>query len=178
MCGGLRDSLAYFVVCFPAAYFIHFFGSSKLSTILSVKGAVFLQEMNFTGTPLAISFVLLVAFLNMFLTSGSAKWMILAPIFVPMFATVGFSPALTQMAYRIGDTSTNPIAPINYFIPVIIMIMERYKKEEDGEIGIGNVISMTLPYSLGYLVCLIGLLFVFMHFSWPLGPGAEMWMPK
>ena len=176
MSGGLRDSLSYFVVCFPAAYFIHFFGSSKLSTVLSVNGAVFLQEMNFTGIPLAISFIFLVTFLNMFLTSGSAKWMILAPIFVPMFATVGFSPALTQMAYRIGDTSTNPIAPINYFIPIIIMIMERYKSDEDGEIGIGNVISMTLPFSIGYLIFLTLLLVIFMMFSWPLGPGAPMWM--
>lgn len=176
MAGGLRDSLIYFVVCFPAAYFIHFFGSSKLSTILSVKGAMMLQQFEFTGVPLAVTFILLVAFLNMFLTSGSAKWMILAPIFVPMFAAVGFSPALTQMAYRIGDTCTNPVAPINYFIPIIIMIMERYKKDSDGEIGIGNVISMTLPYSMGYLVCLIGMLCIWMLFSMPLGPGAGLWM--
>ena len=176
MAGGLRDSLIYFVVCFPAAYFIHFFGSSKLSVILSVKGAIMLQQLNFTGMPLAVSFIFLVTFLNMFLTSGSAKWMILAPIFVPMFATVGFSPALTQMCYRIGDTSTNPIAPINYFIPIIIMIMERYKEESDGEIGIGNVISMTLPYSIGYLICLIVMMCLWMLFSMPLGPGAPMWM--
>lgn len=175
MSGGLRDSLIYFVVCFPAAYFIHFFGSSRLSTILAVKGGEMLQSLNFTGVPLAIAFILLVAFLNMFLTSGSAKWMILAPIFVPMFATVGFSPALTQMAYRIGDTSTNPIAPINYFIPIIIAIMERYK-EGDEEIGIGNVISMTLPYSIGFLIVLTILLCLFMLFGLPLGPGASLWM--
>lgn len=175
MSGGLRDSLIYFVICFPAAYFIHFFGASKLSVILSVKGAEMLQHLNFTGIPLTIAFVLLVCFLNLFLTSGSAKWMILAPIFVPMFATVGISPALTQMAYRIGDTSTNPIAPINYFIPIIIMIMEKYKEDED-EIGIGNVISMTLPYSMCFLVVLLATLFVWMLLNLPLGPAASLWI--
>lgn len=175
MSGGLRDSLVYFVICFPAAYFIHFFGASKLSVILSVKGAELLQSMNFTGIPLVISFVLLVCFLNLFLTSGSAKWMILAPIFVPMFATVGISPALTQMAYRIGDTSTNPIAPINYFIPIIIMIMEKYKDGDD-EIGIGNVISMTLPYSMCFLVVLLISIFAWMLLGLPLGPAASLWM--
>jgi aminobenzoyl-glutamate transport protein len=103
--------------------------------------------------------------------------MILAPIFVPMFATVGFSPALTQMAYRIGDTSTNPIAPINYFIPIIISTMEKYKDNTE-EIGIGNVISMTLPYSLCYLCMLVALMGAWMYFNLPLGPGASLWMPK
>lgn len=175
MSGGLRDSLIYFVICFPAAYFIYFFGASKLSVILSVKGAELLQVMNFTGIPLTIAFVLLVCFLNLFLTSGSAKWMILAPIFVPMFASVGISPALTQMAYRIGDTSTNPIAPINYFIPIIIMIMEKYK-DDDEEIGIGNVISMTLPYSMCFLVVLLITIFVWMLLNLPLGPAAPLWL--
>ncbi|MDR2175190.1 MAG: AbgT family transporter [Synergistaceae bacterium] len=176
MSGGLRDSLIYFVICFPAAYFISFFGASRLSVILSVKGAELLEHFNFTGIPLAVSFILLVTFLNLFLTSGSAKWMILAPIFVPMFASVGFAPALTQIAYRIGDTSTNPIAPINYFIPIIIGIMERYK-DSDEEIGFGNVISLTLPYSICYLIFLTGLLVLWMHFDLPLGPGASLWMP-
>lgn len=177
MSAGLRDSLIYFVICLPAAFFIHFFGSSKLAIVLSVKGAEMLEHFQFSGIPLAVSFILLVTFLNLFLTSGSAKWMILAPIFVPMFATVGFSPALTQMAYRIGDTSTNPIAPINYFIPIIIAVMEKYKKDDE-EIGIGNVISMTLPYSIAYLVLLTGMLCAWMYFHLPLGPNAPLWMPK
>lgn len=175
MTGGLRDSLSYFVICFPAAYFIYFFGQSNLAIVLSVKGAAMLEYFQFSGVPLAISFILLVTFLNMFLTSGSAKWMILAPIFVPMFATVGFSPALTQMAYRIGDSSTNPIAPINYFIPIIIAVMEKYKKEGE-DIGIGNVISMTLPYSIAYLCLLTLMLCVWMLFGWQLGPNASLWM--
>ncbi len=175
MSGGLKSSLSYFVVAFPAAFFIYFFSASKMAVILSVKGAQFLQSMNFTGVPLAVSFVLLVAFLNLFLTSGSSKWMILAPIFVPMFAQVGFSPALTQMAFRIGDTCTNPITPINYFIPMVLAIMQQYK-EEGEEIGLGNIISMTLPYGLAFLVLLTLMLVFWMVFNLPLGPGVSLWM--
>jgi aminobenzoyl-glutamate transport protein len=175
MAGGLKSSLSYFVVAFPAAFFIYFFSASKLAVILSVNGAEFLKTMNFTGVPLAIAFVILVAFLNLFLTSGSSKWLILAPIFVPMFAQVGFSPALTQVAFRIGDTCTNPVTPINYFIPIVLAIMEQYKKEGE-EIGLGNVISMTLPYGISFLIMLIILLVVFMVFNIPLGPGVGLWM--
>ncbi len=131
--------------------------------------------MDFTGIPLAVSFVVLVAFLNLFMTSGSSKWMILAPIFVPMFSVVGFAPALTQVAYRIGDTVTNPITPINYFLPMLLAIMEQYK-QKDETIGLGNVISMTLPYSISFFILLVAMLIVYMHFGIPLGPGVSSWM--
>jgi aminobenzoyl-glutamate transport protein len=175
MAGGLKSSLSYFVVAFPAAFFIYFFSASKLAVILSVNGAQILKDMNFTGIPLAVSFVILVAFLNLFLTSGSSKWMILAPIFVPMFAQVGFSPALTQVAFRIGDTYTNPITPINYFIPMVLAIMDQYKREGE-EIGLGNILAMTLPYGLTFLVLLVLLLIIWMMFNLPLGPGVSLWM--
>ena len=109
------------------------------------------------------------------MTSGSSKWMILAPIFVPMFSVVGFAPALTQVAYRIGDTVTNPITPINYFLPMLLAIMEQYK-QKDETIGLGNVISMTLPYSICFFILLVAMLIAYMHFGIPLGPGVSSWM--
>jgi len=178
MTSGVRDSLSYIVVCLPASFFIYFFNSSKLTSIIAVNGAEFLKSTGFTGIPLAVSFVLLCAFLNLFMTSNSAKWMILAPIFVPMFAAVGFAPALTQIAYRIGDTCTNPITPINYFIPLAIAVMDQYRdKEKDPEIGFGNVISMTFPYSMAFLAVLIAVLVVWMLLGLPVGPGAAIYMP-
>lgn len=94
--------------------FVHLFNASKLTTVLAVKGAFGLERMNLGGIPLLIMFILLCTFINLFITSGSAKWLILAPIFVPMFSIVGFSPALTQVAYRIGDSSSNIISPLSY----------------------------------------------------------------
>lgn len=177
MAVGVSDSVSYIVVCLPASFFIYFFNSSKLTTIIAVNGANFLKAANFTGIPLAVSFVLLCAFLNLFMTSNSAKWMILAPIFVPMFAAVGLSPALTQVAYRIGDTCTNPITPINYFIPLAIAVMEQYRdRERDPEIGFGTVISMTFPYSIAFLVSLIVILILWMLLGLPVGPGAAIYM--
>lgn len=175
---GVSDSVSYIVVCLPASFFIHFFNSSKLTTIIAVNGADFLKAANFTGIPLAVAFVLFCTFVNLFMTSNSAKWMILAPIFVPMFAAVGLSPALTQIAYRIGDTCTNPITPINYFIPLAIAVMEQYRdKENDPEIGFGTVISMTFPYSMTFLVVLILILIMWMLLGLPVGPGAAIYMP-
>jgi len=175
---GVSDSVSYIVVCLPAAFFIYFFNSSKLTTIIAVNGADFLKTANFTGIPLTIAFVIFCALVNLFMTSNSAKWMILAPIFVPMFAAVGLSPALTQVAYRIGDTCTNPITPINYFIPLAIAVMEQYRdKENDPEIGFGTVISMTFPYSMAFLFCLIIILIMWMLLGLPVGPGTGIYIP-
>lgn len=173
---GLADSISFFVIALPSALFIQFFNDSKLANILSVNGANLLKNLNFTGIPLAISFALLSTFLNLFMTSGSSKWLILAPIFVPMFAQLGFSPAFTNLCYRIGDTMTNPIAPINYYLPIVLGIMNQYKRQQDPELGMGSLISMTLPYSIAYACVLLPMLVIWMMLNLPLGPGATIYL--
>lgn len=178
MSNGLRGSLMFFAVAMPAAFFVQFFNDSQLAAILSVNGGELLKSMNLTGIPLAVMFVLFCTFLNLFMTGASEKWMILAPIFVPMFATMGFSPALTQLCYRIGDSCTNPIAPVSYFIPIVIGVMAQYCKDEKerDSIGIGTLISMTLPYSIALLIGLISLLVIFMLLGLPIGPGTSLFL--
>ncbi|MGL4866063.1 MAG: AbgT family transporter, partial [Cetobacterium sp.] len=145
---GIKDSISFCVVALPAAMFIKFFNDSKIANILAVNGANFLESLKLNGIPLALSFIVLVILCNLFMSSASSKWLILAPIFVPMFFRLGFSPALTQLLYRIGDSVSNPIAPINFFLPIILGIMNKYKREGDSDYGLGTLISYMLPYSI------------------------------
>ena len=108
------------------------------------------------------------------MTSGSAKWLILAPIFVPMFSVVNFSPAFTQLLYRIGDSVTNPISPVNFFLPVIIGLMEQYRGKNEPEVRLGTLFSMTVPYSISFLIALIVLLVGWMILGLPIGPGTSI----
>lgn len=169
---GLAAGVSFYVVVLPAATFIEFFSKSNLTTILAVKGAELLQALNLGGIPLLLMFILLSCFVNLFMISGSAKWLILAPIFIPMFSVVGFSPALTQMAYRIGDSSTNIISPLSYYLPVIIGLLEQFRPEgNDQKVGVGTVISLSMPYSIAYVICFSLQLIVWYLFKLPLGPG-------
>ena len=93
-----------------------------------------------------------------------------------MFAMVGFSPALTQVAFRLGDSISNPIAPINFFLPMVLGLMNSYKRPEDPEFGIGTLISYTLPYSIGYAIVLLIQLVLWMLLGLPLGPGAGLYL--
>lgn len=174
MANGLKDSLSFFVVMLSACFFIKFFTDSNITNIIAVNGAALLQVLNLSGVPLALAFLVLCCFLNMFLTNSIPKWLILAPIFIPMFASVGFAPALTQLVFRIGDSATNPISPINAFIPMLIATMDRYKRDKTLNIGFGDVLSMTIPYSIALFIGYAILLCVWMLLGLPLGPGTPI----
>ncbi|MDR1875355.1 MAG: AbgT family transporter [Synergistaceae bacterium] len=177
MAKGISGSIGFIVVVLPASLFVELFRLSRFDVVLSVNGADFLEQWNLGGVPLLLMFIVLVTVLNFFMMSGSAKWLILAPIFVPMFARVGFSPALTQIAYRVGDSPTNIITPLSYYMPVIIGLLEQYKKDADTKVGIGTVISMAMPYTLFYIVGFTVMLVVWYLLGWPLGPGTPALLP-
>ncbi|MGL5189242.1 MAG: AbgT family transporter [Cetobacterium sp.] len=158
----------FFVLIFFAAQFVAFFTYSNLGTIISVKGAELLQRTGFVGLPLIISFIAFTAFINIFMAVDTAKWALMAPIFVPMFYKVGLSPELTQMAYRIGDSSTNIVSPLMPFFPLIVAFAQKY----DEESGMGTLVSTMLPYSLAFLIGWSLLLAVWYMLGLPLGPGA------
>jgi len=173
---GIAGSVGFMVVVLPAALFIEIFRQSRFDAILSVRGADMLRALHLDNFPLLVLllFIVLVMFLNMFMFSGSAKWIILAPIFVPMLAEIGISPALAQLAFRVGDSPTNIITPLSPYMPVVIGLLEQYKKEGAQKVGIGTVISMGLPYTIAYILGFVGLLIVWYLAGWAIGPGAAL----
>lgn len=168
MTEAMKSMGSYLVLAFFAAQFVDYFGYTNLGTIISVKGAEFLKSIGFTGLPLVIAFIFISAFLNLFMGSASAKWAIMAPIFVPMMAELGLSPALTQTAYRIGDSSTNIITPLMSYFAMIVVFAKKY----DEDSGLGTLISTMLPYSGTFLVGWSLLMILWYILGFPLGPGA------
>lgn len=158
----------YLVLVFFAAQFVAYFNWTNLGLIFAVEGAETLKASGLTGIPLILSFVFLSAFINLFMGSASAKWAVMAPVFVPMLMLLGYSPELTQVAYRIGDSSTNIISPMMSYFALIVAFVERYEKKA----GIGTVVATMLPYSLVFLLVWSMLLGTWMLLGLPLGPGA------
>ncbi|MGL4450338.1 MAG: AbgT family transporter [Sarcina sp.] len=162
----------YLVLVFFASQFVAYFAQSNVGTVIAVKGADFLKAANIGGIPLILGFILVTAFINLFMGSASAKWAIMAPIFIPMLMEMGFAPEFTQMAYRIGDSSTNIISPLMTYFALIVSFAEKY----DEESGIGTMISTMVPYSITFLLSWSVLLIIWMVFSLPLGPGGSIFM--
>ena len=168
----MRTLGTYMVLVFFAAQFVAYFNWTNLGLILAVKGADLLRASGLGAIPLMISFVFVSAFVNLFMGSASAKWAIMAPVFIPMFMLLGYSPEFVQVTYRIGDSVTNIIAPMMAYFALIVAFVERYDKNA----GIGTVIATMLPYSLVFLVVWIVLLMVWIILGLPVGPGAEMYL--
>lgn len=155
----------YLVLVFFAALFIAAFRDSNIGVLIAIKGATFLKE---SGAPPAVTIVgviLLVAMVNLLVGSASAKWAMLAPIFVPMLMLVGLSPELTQAAYRVGDSCTNIITPMMPYFPLVVVFCQRYVKST----GIGTVTAMMLPYSMVLLVAWTLFLLLYWWIGIPLG---------
>lgn len=172
MTKGMQGMGGYIVLAFFASQFINYFSVTNVGKIISVSGANFLQSVGLKGIPLVLLFILLSSFLNLFMGSASAKWAIMAPIFIPMLLQMGIHPALAQVAYRIGDSSTNIISPLMTYFPVIVAFMQKYEPEK----GLGTLISTMTPYSIVFLITWSILLIVWMLLGLPVGPGAPLFI--
>jgi aminobenzoyl-glutamate transport protein len=176
MANSMKTLSLYMVLIFFASQFVAYFNETNLGLIVAVKGAQLLNSSGLTSIPLVIAFVLIAGFLNLFMGSASAKWALMAPVFIPMFMLLDnpLSPEFTQVAYRIGDSTTNIIAPMMAYFALIVAFVERY----DEKAGIGTVIATMLPYTVVFLVVWIVLLVVWMLLGAPVGPGAPIYMPS
>ena len=117
-------------------------------------------------------FMTIVAAINIFMGSGSAKWAIFAPVFIPMLAQLDFSPAFVQLMYRVGDSITNSISPIYPYFPLLLGWIHKYNKN----MGIGTVISLLIPYALILFVMWVILLFVWFYLELPIGVGEGIYL--
>ena len=155
----------YIVIAFVASQFVAYFNWSNLGSVLAVKGSEGLNAIGFTGIPLMVAFIFITFFINMVIGSASAKWALMAPIFVPMFMLMGFSPEVTQAAYRMGDSFSNVLTPLLPYFPLVIVFAQKYVKS----VGIGTIISLMLPYSIAFMIVRIPMLVVWIRLNIPLG---------
>ena len=142
--------------------------------IVAIKGAELLQASGLGPIPLMLAFILLTAAINLSMGSASAKWAFMAPVFVPMFMLLGYSPELVQGVFRIGDSATNVVSPMMSFFALIVAFVQRY----DAKAGIGTVIATMLPYSVAFMLGWMILLVIWLLMGFPLGPGADLYLPE
>jgi para-aminobenzoyl-glutamate transporter family len=160
------NSMAYYIVmAFFCALFIDAFVNSNIGALIALKGANFLESLALPSQITIVGIIILSAFVNLLIGSASAKWALIAPIFVPMLMQLGISPDLTQAAYRVGDSVSNIITPLLPYFPLVVVYAQRYVKNT----GIGTLVSMMLPYSIFFLISWAIFLLVYWALGIPLG---------
>ena len=167
MGASIKDMSGFLVLAFILGQFIALFNWSGIGNWLAVAGASGLESIGLTGYPAIIGFILLASLLNLFIISGSAMWTLMASVFVPMFALLGFEPAFIQGAFRVGDSATQILTPLNPYMIVLLTMLRKYEPQA----GLGTVIARMLPFTVLFWLAWVGVLTVFFVFGLPMGPG-------
>lgn len=170
MAKGLKTLIPMLVLFFAVSQFLAWFDWSNIGRWTSIKGSELLQKWDLPILVTFLGFVLMVAVLNLLITSGSAQWALMAPVIVPMMMYIGVSPEVTQMLYRIGDSPTNIITPMSPYFALALTFLQRYYKKA----GMGTLMSMALPYSMAMMFGWFVFFVIWYLIGIPLGPGTPM----
>lgn len=173
MAAGLKTMLPMIVLFFAVAQFLAWFEWSNLGVWTAITGSELLNRADLPPFLLFAGVVILVALLNLFITSGSAQWALMAPVIVPMLMYVGISPEVSQMLFRIGDSPTNIITPMSPYFALALTFLQRYYKHS----GVGTLMSLALPYSISMIVGWFVFFLIWYFLGIPLGPGSPMEYP-
>jgi aminobenzoyl-glutamate transport protein len=170
MATGVRDLAPVLVLFFAAAQFLAYFRWTGLGEVVAVRGAELLDSTGVPTPVLLVGMVLVCALMNILITSGSAQWALMAPVFVPMFMLLSIPPETTQAVFRVADSPTNVISPMSPYFAMALGFLQRYRRDA----GIGTLLSMTLPISVAMLVGWTVFLLAWWGLGIPLGPGAPV----
>ncbi len=168
--GSLNNIGSILVLFFFASQLIALFKKTNLGTVFTIKIIDIMENLNFTGVSLVITFFLLVALINIFQTSSVAKWAVLAPSIVPLFMKANISPEFTQAIFRAGDSITNTITPLFPYFVVLIGMLQIYNKQEE-TIGVNYTYKLLLPYTVGIFIFWLLVLFSWYIINLPIGVG-------
>ncbi|WP_454084253.1 AbgT family transporter [Georgenia sp. Marseille-Q6866] len=170
----IRDMIPFLVLAFVLGQFIALFNWSGIGSWIAVTGAEGLEAAGLTGFLAILLFVMLASALNLFIISGSALWTLMAAVFVPMFALIGYEPAFIQAAFRVGDSATQILTPLNPYIIVLLTMLRKYEPKA----GLGTIIARMLPFTVVFWLAWVAVLSVFFALDLPLGPGNGIFLDQ
>lgn len=169
----LKDMMGFVVLAFILGQFIALFNWSGIGQWIAVAGAHALEAIGLTGYPAILGFIVLASVLNLFIISGSAMWTLMAAVFVPLFALLGFEPAFIQGAFRVGDSATQVLTPLNPFMIVVLAMLRKYEPSA----GLGTLMTRMVPFVIPFWLAWVIILTVFYIFDLPMGPGNGIFLP-
>ncbi|MBL1101545.1 AbgT family transporter [Streptomyces sp. 205] len=170
MAQGMREMAPILVLFFAISQFLAYFKWTGVGQVLAIRGADLLKDLGVTGPIAFLGIVVICTVINLAMTSGSAMWALVSPVFVPMLMLLHIPPEATQAIYRIADSCTNAITPMSAYFVMTLGFLQRYRRSA----GIGTLASLTLPLSVAMLVAWTLLFYAWWALGIPLGPGAPV----
>ncbi|MGW0710895.1 AbgT family transporter [Streptomyces sp. NPDC002643] len=170
MARGLREMAPILVLFFAISQFLAYFRWTGVGEVMAIRGADLLKSAGIGGPVAFLGILVICTMVNLLVTSGSAQWALVGPVFVPMFMLLDIPPEVTQAVYRIADSCTNAMTPMSAYFVMTLGVIQRYRRSA----GIGTLLSLTMPLCLTLLVAWTVLFYVWWALGIPLGPGVPV----
>src|SRR6185437_7846488 len=149
------------------AQFVAYFNFSRIPDVAAVKLGDVLEHIHIAAVWLLIGVIVIAAASNFVIPQAIGKWALLAPVFIPLFIRLGIAPQTVLAAFRVGDSPTNVISPLNPYVALVVIFAQRYDRSS----GIGTLISMMLPYTIVLMIAWTLFFVAWYLIGIPLGPG-------
>jgi len=144
---------------FFASQFISVFRETNIGSVIVAFATKLISQLSFSGIPLIILVMLLIAICNLFATTPVSKWSIMSPIVVPLMMQSNISPQFAQFILRAADSMTKGITPLLAYFVIYIGYLNIYNREQKA-ITIKQAIGYIMPYcliiSISWLLLIVG----------------------
>ena len=160
-----------FLLMFVAAQFIAIFKKTNIGLVITAWLANLIRILDFSGIPLIVITIVFIALANIFLTGTATKWMIFAPVVVPLFMQSNISPQFAQIVMRAGDSMTKGFTPLLAAFTIYIGYLNIYNLNLKKPYTISKSLKLITPYFL-----LISATWILLIIGWyilrlPIGPN-------
>lgn len=160
-----------FLLMFVASQFIAIFKRTNIGLIITSWLTNLIRILDFSGIPLIIITIIFIAIANIFLTGTATKWMIFAPVVVPLFMQSNISPQFAQIVMRAGDSMTKGFTPLLAAFTIYIGYLNIYNLNPKKPYTISKSLKLITPYFL-----LISATWILLIIGWyiiglPIGPN-------
>jgi aminobenzoyl-glutamate transport protein len=168
----LKDVGYLCALIFFAAQFIAIFKKSNIGNVIVAFISNVIRGLPFSGLPLVITILVLIAISGLFITTQTAKWSILAPSVVPLLMQNNISPQFTQFIFRAGDSMMKGFTPFLAFFVIYLGYLNVYNTDKKS-ISIGRALSFVYPYCLLISITWILIVVLVYVMGIPIGPNVS-----
>lgn len=160
------------ILLFFAAQFIAIFKKTNIGIVIVGFVTKIISQTSFSGVPLIIFVMLLIAICNLFITTPVNKWSIMAPVVVPLMMQSNISPQFSQFILRAADSMTKGVTPLLAYFAIYVGYLNVYNTEKD-VISIKKAIYYIMPYCIIMAITWILIIVGWYILGAPIGIGVS-----
>lgn len=149
-----------FILMFFASQLEGIIEWTNIGVVLSSKMIDFISNLQLSGVLLILSLFVVVIIMSILIPSTSTKWVIAAPVVVPLFMRSNITPDFTQFIFQIADSVGKGLTPVYAYFIIMIGFMMRYNEDEKPITVLGTM-KLTLP-----IVLIVGVMWMLIISLW------------